>query len=482
MIGISNTMKYDKKINEESSRLNHHSRTAKVENIFLLFSIFFGLLFSFIQPMFFEPDSSFHFDSAMYTSNTVVDRTDIGFSGEDYQSMPIPFTKIVDMHENGTYFKNFFGTKLPLIHKKDADSRISNSYGTEHDLRWSNDIMHVVPALGVKLGYSISPTIGVMVITARLLNVLFFSFTMFFIIKFLKAYKYIFMAVSLTPTVIQTAASLSYDCYNYISCAVAIMIIINFGVEIKSGKKINLTKFLINFLIASVFLFFSKTNSKLLFLGLVAIGTHLLLKKLKIILKSKHLLIAVVLILGGGILALSLFYSEQIIFVVKRIIYTLLEPYYTVLTTEVISGTTTAAIPYWLYGIQVAVLTLLFLSYHEEVVPKWMTLGALLLVVLNFFAIMISYGLDLDFLDSSERIITGPQGRYFTPFLLLLAPAGTLVAQKITVLKGKWLLRLVVAMSILVLIVNLGITSIKFYHLNLPMDEYRSGVEHYIFK
>lgn len=189
-----------------------------------------------------------------------------------------------------------------------------------------------------------------------------------------------------------------------------------------------------------------------------------------------------VLILGGGILALSLFYSEQIIFVVKRIIYTLLEPYYTVLTTEVISGTTTAAIPYWLYGIQVAVLTLLFLSYHEEVVPKWMTLGALLLVVLNFFAIMISYGLDLDFLDSSERIITGPQGRYFTPFLLLLAPAGTLVAQKITVLKGKWLLRLVVAMSILVLIVNLGITSIKFYHLNLPMDEYRSGVEHYIFK
>ncbi|BDM75162.1 hypothetical protein [Lactococcus garvieae] len=90
----------------------------KPENIFLVFAIFFGLLFSFVQPLFNEPDSSYHFDHAMYISNTVVDRSAIGFSGEDYQSQQIAFTKVSDMKAEGTYFKNFFETKLPLSIKR----------------------------------------------------------------------------------------------------------------------------------------------------------------------------------------------------------------------------------------------------------------------------------------------------------------------------------------------------------------------------
>lgn len=480
MKSIANAGEYNE--NEKISRIKNRYKKIKEENIFLVLSLFFGLLFSFVQPLFFEPDSSFHFDSSMYISNTVVDRTAVGFSGEDYHSMPVPFTKIVDMQAEGTYNNSFFETKLPLIHKKNADSRISSRYGTDHDLTWKNDVMHIVPALGVKLGYLISPTIGAMVITARVLNVLFFSFSLFFVIKFLKAYKYVFAAISLTPVAIQTAASLSYDCFNYVACAVAAMAIINFGVDIKSGKEIRLSKFLLRSLLPSILLFFSKTNSKLFYFGFVAIGCFLLLKKIKITLTNKQRAIAtgIMLVVSGGVLALV--YSDQAIFLAKRIFYTLIEPYYTVVTTEVISGTTTAAIPYWLYGVQVAVLTLLFLSYSEEVVPRWISFGALLLILLNFFAVMVTYGLDPSFFGSSERVIIGPQGRYFTPFLLLLAPIGTLVAKKITVVRGKWLIRLVIVTTSLTLLINLGVTSIKFYHLHLPMDEYRSGVEHYIFK
>lgn len=179
----------------------------KPENIFLVFAIFFGLLFSFVQPLFNEPDSSYHFDHAMYISNTVVDRSAIGFSGEDYQSQPIAFTKVSDMKAEGTYFKNFFETKLPLIHKKDADPRASRGYGTKWDLTWYNDVMHIVPGLGVKLGYAIYPSIGSMVLTARVFSLIFFVLSMFFIIKQLRAYQFLFVAISVTPTVIQQASS-----------------------------------------------------------------------------------------------------------------------------------------------------------------------------------------------------------------------------------------------------------------------------------
>lgn len=469
-------------MNEEVSRMNYQTKAIKPEYVFLVLSLLFGLLFSFVQPLFFEPDSSFHFDSSMYISDTVVDRESVGFSGEDFQSTPISFTKIVDMERDGTYEKNFFKTKLPLIHKKNADSRISGGYGTDDDLQWWNDIMHVIPALGVKLGYMFQPTIGSMVITARVLSVLFFSISLFIVIKLLKAYHYVFVIVSLTPTVIQSAASLSYDCYNYVACTVAIMIIINFGVDIKSGKTISPKKFVVRSLLPTTLLFFAKTNSKLLLLGIAAIGIYLLFQKININLTSKNLMAGLLVMFMLVMIGTLFFYSEQLVYLTKRIFYTLIEPYYTVITTEVISGTTTAAVPYWFYGIQIAVISLLFLSYPEEVVPKWISLGSLLLVIMNFMAIMASYGFDSAFLDSSKRVIIGPQGRYFTPFILLLAPCMTRVAKKITVIRGRWLTNIVITVSICALVLNLAVTSIKFYHLHLPADEYRSGVDHYIFK
>ncbi|WP_285141613.1 hypothetical protein [Lactococcus petauri] len=95
---------------------------------------------------------------------------------------------------------------------------------------------------------------------------------------------------------------------------------------------------------------------------------------------------------------------------------------------------------------------------------------------------MVSYAIDPGFIDYAGRIITGPQGRYFTPFLLLLGLVFTLISKKITVKSGPALIHLLVVMSVFALILNLGITSIKFYQLQLPADEWRSGIHHYIFK
>ena len=87
----------------------------KPERLFLAISLIAGLAFALLQPLFIEPDSSYHFDKAMYISNTVVDRTKVGLSGEDYQSSPIPFTTVSSMMQKGVYLEKFFETKLHVI-------------------------------------------------------------------------------------------------------------------------------------------------------------------------------------------------------------------------------------------------------------------------------------------------------------------------------------------------------------------------------
>ena len=182
----------------------------KPERLFLIVALVAGLIFAIAQPLFIEPDSSYHFDKSSYLSNTVVDRAKIGFPAEDYQSAPLPFTTVTTKMKDGTYFKDFFETKLPLVSKsKVTDKR---ALGT----KWYQDVMHLIPALGVKVGYMIYPSVGSMVLVARLFSLIFFVLTMYFIIKKLKAYQMIFTIISVTPVAIQFATSLSYDSYNYI--------------------------------------------------------------------------------------------------------------------------------------------------------------------------------------------------------------------------------------------------------------------------
>ncbi|CAJ1222943.1 hypothetical protein LLWA12L8_FAMOGCFE_00174 [Lactococcus lactis] len=97
--------------------------------------------------------------------------------------------------------------------------------------------MHLVPSFGVKFGHAIFPSIGVMVITARLLVLLFFSISMYFIIRYLKVYRMLFVIISVTPVVIQFSTSLSYDSFNYVAFAWLSATLINIAVDIKEKKK-----------------------------------------------------------------------------------------------------------------------------------------------------------------------------------------------------------------------------------------------------
>lgn len=449
------------------------TKEIRPEKIFLWIGIVFGLLFALLQPLFIEPDASFHFDKSTYLSNTVVDRAKVGMPAEDYQSAPVPFTTVSTMMKNGTYFKNFFETKLPIENRnKVADQRV---VGT----KWYMEIMHWIPALGVKIGHLIYPSIGSMILTARIFNLIFFLISMFWIIKKLKAYKMLAAMISLTPTVMQFASSLSYDCFNYVAVMFMIATLINLAVDFRENVKLSVPQIIGRLILPSLALYLSKTNSRLVFLLLIVVIIALVGRKFKLALTKLQawLIVAVLGILG--IIGFVALYHQHLGQIVSKFFYTLLEPYYTVLTTEVIGGTNTVGLPAWLFPIQFSALILLFLSYSKERLPRWFAWSSLTVFAVNLFGVLLQYAASALYTDHT---ITGVQGRYFTPFLLLLAPAFTLLATKITVKKGKWLSNLIIIVTILTLFFNLSLTSVKFYHLQLPADEYRSGVEHYIFK
>ena len=458
----------------EFGNLRKRVNQIKPEKVFLIIALVAGFAFTFIQPLFIEPDSSYHFDKSTYLTNTVVDRSAIGFPAEDYQSSPVPFSTVSSMMKEGTYFKNFFETKLPVISRnKVIDQRAVGQ-------AWYQDIMHLVPGIGVKLGYVIYPSIGSMVLVARLFNLIFFIVSLYFIIKKLKAYQMVFTVISVTPVAIQFATSLSYDCFNYIAFAWLSATLINIAVDYKNADIITFRNFFQRIIGPVIMLYFSKSNSRLLFILVLIMLMALIRRKLNIQISKFQILAGsfFVLVLGASIYAVR--YHDQIRVVINKFIYTLMEPYYSVLTTQVISGTSTSAIPAWFYPIQYTALVLLFLSYTKERVPRWFAWMGMVLNLVNLFGILFKFAVSPSYLD---HVITGPQGRYFTAFLLILAPIFTLLAQKIKIrVSGLWLKKSIILISVIALGLNLGVTSLKFYHLHLPSDEYRSGIEHYIFK
>ncbi|GAB2025282.1 DUF2142 domain-containing protein [Lactovum odontotermitis] len=465
----------------------------KPESIFLVVAVVMGMIFAIFQPLFIEPDSSFHFEKSSYIANTVVDRSKIGFFGEDYGNVTVDrdsygytgplnisdwkkgVSWISKTAEKGTYFKLFFQTKLPTIDKdKVQDNRVKGA-------TWLNDISHDVPALGIMIGHALYPSLGSMVITARILNLTFFVLCLYFIIKRLIAYKLLFVFVSLSPTVIQLATSLSYDCYGYVAFALAAACLINTAFHMKNDKKLSFKQAGISILslaFSSLALYFAKANFLLLYVLIALVVLVVLLRILGLRASPQQTAyLGISLLVLGGVGSIVVLNSKLFVFLPK-LYMSLLEPYYTILSSQVLSGTAVAGLPGWAVLVQFALLILVLLSQHKETLPKWFAWSGMLLFVVNLFGVLYSYSqMSKEF---PGNIILGPQGRYFTPFILLLAPFFTLLAKKVSVAAGHWLKRLVIFGSVLFLVLNFAVLATRFYVLHRPMDEYRSGVQHYI--
>ncbi|MEG1485852.1 DUF2142 domain-containing protein [Lactococcus sp.] len=196
-------------------------RKNNLHKIYLIVSVVLGMILAIGMPLFNEPDGQYHYVVSSYMSGlsndiSVYNEKEIG-TGIDQQ---------VVSYQQGNYFNTYYLTKIeemPMSKQPRA--------GIIPNIKSYNFWGHIIPALGIWIGHKIYPSIGVMVVTARIISVFISSILMFLIIKFSKKGKLVFATLALSPVVLNSFASLSYDSLSFILVAWFMAIVINSLVE-----------------------------------------------------------------------------------------------------------------------------------------------------------------------------------------------------------------------------------------------------------
>ena len=226
----------------------------KIHKYYLVIALFFGVILSIWMPFFNEPDGVFHF---VNSSNIVHLTTDINVYGEDSKWFGDQFANQKPAYQNGDYFKKYFETEV----QKMPMSKLPRS--TEYPKVLSyNFIGHLIPAIGVWAGYHIYPSMGMMIVCGRLVNMLVMTIGMFLIIKFVKRGKLLFMVVALSPVQMNLFSSLSYDATSMLLVSIFIASVIN----IVNRDKFTIFSLIRLCLLAAIIYLGAKTNLWLVFL------------------------------------------------------------------------------------------------------------------------------------------------------------------------------------------------------------------------
>ncbi|MDR0676022.1 MAG: DUF2142 domain-containing protein, partial [Elusimicrobiota bacterium] len=260
---------------------------------------------------------------------------------------------------------------------------------------------------------------------------------MYFIIKKLKYGKRLFMAVSLTPTMLPIMASLNYDGLNFVVISFFLMAFINLSVESKFSMR-NLLKLLIGILFI---LFFAKTNM-LLMLTLVPILFLNSWKKIplyqKIKSKLKNIKMFYILISFLLVIVLSAFFIIKIdVNTIIRIFNTLTYPENTFMTSMILGGNF-VFVPslflsyYWFFVIVVSILSDKSKFVLKNSIFSW---TPFFLYVLHIFIALICYRSYLWHAKTNflSKVIEGQQGRYFTPYILPFSILGASLNRRIKI-------------------------------------------------
>jgi uncharacterized membrane protein len=399
------------------------------------------------MPVLHNHDEEFHFDECCMLTNAVVKRSAVDAGGGNDNEQ---FRK----YSAGgfrAYARQYFKKKVPQILKHKVEDRRALH------MQVSDILLHLVPAIGVKLGAMIYPSVGVMCVVGRLFSCLFYALTLFFIIKFLNYGKAVFVMVALTPTMLTSAASLSYDCTNFVIISFFIALIINLSISTQVSKKM---WYLL--VISSLLVYFSKENSRLLLLLLFflpfrrfqnlaffkAIYERILalIKRFKIILST--LFVGVV-----GIFSWNFFKSVGgVSFAFHKFINTFIfyagsknypeNKSLAYLISNIIDGglwDQLSIMPSWWSVLWYILFWAILLAEGKKFEKKRqifpLAMGSFCIYFLNYFGVIAEFIL---YLPQEMPFIIGPQGRYFTPFLPLFAITAQAVKTRF-IWKEKWL-------------------------------------------
>ena len=331
----------------------------------------------FVFPINRVPDETNH---ARMTWETFHKPTDTSFKWMD----EIPSNDKVKLAE----YKQIFAQKIDM-------SKEPFQFGVS-----LKTISFIPQLIGMTIGSWISPTVGMIIYMGRIFNALAYILGIYFLIRYFKYGKTALMFISLLPIMVQQASSLSYDVMNYLE----VMLALGFITNLAYSKRFTNRNF-IQVVGLAILLLATKPNNILL-LGLIPFVPFefegALVKNQG---GLRHY---------GEVLRNTLFNPE------------LNDNLNGILSLGMFGylGNLTLQMPLWLIFIDIVVLTILFLSSKKDFFTKDFANASCILFILEVLAaVTVMYiAWTPIVLGQGANISVGAQGRYFTPFIILLLP------------------------------------------------------------
>lgn len=449
---------------------------------FLAVGSFFGVASAFLMPVFTIPDEGTHF----WLSYGM-------FSKKEYvpQDLLVPADVVVQKVNNDTYVRDLFTNKVDFEGdsfsfnlRKDIYLRTETA---DRSLVTSSlDINHLPQAIGILIGKLIYPSVGVMMVLGRLINLAVYIALIYLIIKNVRYGKLAFAFIALFPMMIQQAGSLSYDSINVIAIFAWMALMINIFTQktplasrqlfliAMIGIALVLTKFS-NILLLSLLIFIPPSTYAQTKLGI------LLRKFYPVNIKKRTLTlvaIASAIILATAFAGLLRMYLHSHGISGPQFAEALFNTYFRpevnqqldpIITSGIVGnfGWLWYRLPEWLVIIHLMVLLIILLGEKIPVSRLFAVISGGLFVV---SVMAITFGMYfvwtvLPFVGGLDaKFVQGMQGRYFTPLLVLLIPPFAYLQRHISVkVSRESLSALTIVMAIISLSVYVLLTCIFFY-------------------
>lgn len=442
----------------------------KIHKIYFVLAVVIGIILSVGMPLFSEPDGQWHYS---VSTNMVHLSNDLSAYGE-----PVGTGLNVQKsaYQRGNHFEQYFENKIVKMPIQNIPR--TNSIPP---VLSSNFLGHLIPAIGVWIGYHIYPSAGVMIVVGRLFSSIISSFIICLIIKKIQKGKLVVFALSLTPVIAGTLASLTYDTFSYLLALLVFLITTNLLVT----KQITWKRIASIGIVSVLIVLGAKTNVKLLLLLFPLVLFILVFEKFKdkrkihFEFRGRKLWIFSMVILGFIVIAMGIIFTikPSLIFSIYRIIINFsvnLSP--SLSMNNIFLGLLASPypsynyMPYWVAGAWYVII-LLSMLVDKYPISKWVGLGAIAIFFINFLGVYHGF---LTFQGGGYApaprsvimgSIYGQQGRYFTPFLLVLALALASSKIRLQVVSGQAVLWLSAMLAIVSNIILLFATLFGIYYL-----------------
>lgn len=391
----------------------------KIEKIFLILASIFGVITMFVQPLLSVPDESVHFrHSYAIFHGDAREENFKGFSDLDRVA-------VQESYSNGSFVDKY------IISKRDyKDNPLS------FNLHYRR-IQYLPQAIGILIGERIYPSLGVVMGFGRLINLIFYIVCMYFAIKKAKFAQWFMAIVALFPISIQQAASLSYDSFFFVAIFITFSLITNL-----LTRKEPLTLKWYGYILSSIILLFlAKTSALAMGLYFVTLPMALfgskhftaIIEKIYLLCNKYKKAITFLCILLF-ILFLKHEFSNQggLLKGVQVLLNTFTRPDFatdldSTMTTGIIGsfGYLEYRLPEWVVIINFIFLFLIGVSDKHIVLKKRVVVASGLIYFLNIVlvSLIMYFEWTIGFLKYYDvLVVMGNQGRYYTPFLVCLAP------------------------------------------------------------